>query len=848
MKTLRSGSHWFFALSLLAGGCDSSEAPLVLASPDLRVEVRTHPYGLKVLDGSGRVVLSSRDGTDDGFSPLGWAAGSVEWKPGVLNGYYEFLPDLDPWQRAGRVTSSELSQDHLTVQIEVPGGPPIRVVHTLRDTALRVEAELVQAQDAAPPRAWQATFSSPPDEAFLGFGERFNRTNQRGVDVFSFAEEGGVGGREADKLRAQYPSGEAMTYFPIPFFVSTAGYGFWLDTTWRSEFNLATTDPDAFRAWQIGPRLAFEVYVPKRSDARPFPQQVIDLFTAATGRPMLPPAWTLGPRRRVGRGSMVGGVHELVAMRQDDLAITAIDDAMHFLPAGSHIGSEAALRAFIKDARDLGYRVNGYYNSLFAKGDTPLRDVVEQGLSAGHFLRNADGTTAEVFLISGQPLTVYQLDFTSARAVDWYKAMFGWARELGYSGFMYDFGEYVPPAARSASGMSGEELHNLYPVLYDRAVYEAMEASPQKGDWLAFARAGYTGSSRYIPMFWSGDPAASFDEAVGLPAMARAAINIGLSGVPNWGSDIGGFKCVPEGSAKADGELLTRWIQLGSMGSNMQDQDACALNFDRGRKASIWTSPDANAAWKTYARLHTRLFPYLYSLAKEASRSGAPLVRHMFYEHPDRPDLASVDDAFYLGPALLVAPVVHRGERQRSLELPAGLYVDWRDGTLLLGGRTVTLDAPLDKLPILLRAGQLVPLLDPTIDTLDEGDHAGAPAGVDIVSPKEVADVYDVVTLLSPTAASAAFTLADGTQLEATRAGAIDVSGLRPARDDADLASCVGCYRDQTPAPGLRRLRVSVANGTAVLGGLTLRGNTGRRLRWDVYWADAESPTLRGNH
>lgn len=284
--------------------------------------------------------------------------------------------------------------------------------------------------------------------------------------------------------------------------------------------------------------LAFEVYLPHGDDARPFPQQLVDRFTAATGRPMVPPAWTFGPRRRINRGAMVGGVPEFQAMRQEDLAITALDDALHFLPGGSHIGNEPAVRSFITSARALGYRVNGYYNSLFARDDTQLQSLVEEGLAAGHFLRDRTGAPSEVFLISGRPLVVYQLDFTSPRAVSFYQRTFNWATELGYSGWMYDFGEYVQPNTLSASGMSGEELHNLYPVLYDKAVHEAMEASPRKGDWLAFARAGYTGSWRYVPMFWSGDPGASFDNAIGLPAMVRAGINLGLSGAPHWGSDL----------------------------------------------------------------------------------------------------------------------------------------------------------------------------------------------------------------------------------------------------------------------------------------------------------------------
>jgi alpha-glucosidase (family GH31 glycosyl hydrolase) len=132
-----------------------------------------------------------------------------------------------------------------------------------------------------------------------------------------------------------------MAYYPVPFFVSTKGYGFWLDTTWRSQFEFATGGDerdDAWRVWHVGPKLAYEIYTPIPDDPRPWPYHVIDGFTAATGRPMVPPAWAYGPRRRMGPGDMQNGVTEDRAMRDLDLAITAVDDALHFYPNGSHVG------------------------------------------------------------------------------------------------------------------------------------------------------------------------------------------------------------------------------------------------------------------------------------------------------------------------------------------------------------------------------------------------------------------------------------------------------------------------------------------------------------------------------
>jgi alpha-D-xyloside xylohydrolase len=324
--------------------------------------------------------------------------------------------------------------------------------------------------------------------------------------------------------------------------------------------------------------------------------------------------------------------------------------------------------------------------------------------------------------------------------------------------------------------------------------------------------------------------------------MVRGGVNMGIAGVPHWGGDIGGFHCVVDGFAAANGELLTRWIEQGSMTSNMQDQNACSGALDTGVKASIWNSTDAQHAWGEYARLHTRLFPYLYSLAYDAHRTGAPTMRHLFLEHPDRPELASTDDEYYFGPGLLVAPVVQRNARMRNVTFPPGRFFDWRDGRLYEGGQTVMVDAPLDKLPLFLRDGYIVPLLDASIDTLDDTE-----TNPDVVGPRDVADVFDVVGLVSapggPTDGGVAGTVAtfalwDRTQLSARWAGGFAVpSGFTEATDANDLATCTACYRrDAVPgATNVTRVRISATAASVDAGGLHLTYDGSRRIRWDLY-------------
>jgi alpha-glucosidase (family GH31 glycosyl hydrolase) len=369
--------------------------------------------------------------------------------------------------------------------------------------------------------------------------------------------------------------------------------------------------------------------------------------------------------------------------------------------------------------------------------------------------------------------------------------------------------------------MTGEQLHNLFPVLYQKAGHDALEAGPHKGDWFYFSRSGYTGSQKYAPMVWSGDPEASFDDALGLPAMVRAGTNMGWSGVAHWGSDIGGFKCSSAGYAGADAEMLTRWIEQGALTSNMQDQDACPAAKDQGVKASIWNAPEAMSAWKTYARLHTRLFPYLYTLAHEATTSGAPTMRHPFFERPI-PEFARVDDLYFFGPSLLVAPVVRRGARTRDIVLPKdSTWVDWSAPVpvRLEGPGPLTLDAPLSRLPLLLRDGYLIPMLDPTIDTLSDESHP------EVVGPTDVATVYDVVGLVSLRSGAAHFVVHDGSRFDVSYSGQV----AAPANGTLEELGS-----------GLRRLRVSVEAGASAVsaGGLRLLAESKRRTRWDIYVAD----------
>ena len=818
----------FVAFVALAS-CSSSSKTFTLQAPGIAVLVHADPYSLEIRDGAGNVVLQSAapGKRGDGYGALGWTSGSLTWGHNVSPGYFTMDPALDPWRDGLRIVRA-VQPDPATLDVELASPTGIvRVHHSLRNSTLRVEASLT---DAAAPRAWEIAWQTPSDEAFMGFGERYNRTNQRGLALYTWAEEGGLGESEATPKGPgnPWPNGETMTYYPVPFFLSSRGYGFWLDTTWRSEFDLASDRPDAWRAWHIGPSLAFEVYVPIPSDARPWPYQIIDEYTATTGRPMVPPPFAYGPRRRINVNAMQQGVLEIDLMRQLGLAITSADDTVHFLPAGSEFGQESSLQSWVAYAHQRGFVMDSYYNPYIVQSSTaPTAPDMNEGLAKNYFLRDAMGNPSIVWLISGQFVNVYTVDFTSPDASAWYVKLFDRALSLGYDGWMYDFGEYVQPEVVATDGTTGEELHNKFPLLYDKAAFDYLSAKNPRGFYF-FARSGTTGSQQYVPTVWGGDPDASFDDANGLPAMIRGGLNLGVVGVANWGSDIGGYKCNGEGHAGANGELVTRWIEFGSTSPDMHDEDACSDAMDAGQKASIWTSPDAQQAWKTYAKLHTRMLPYYYTLAIRANATGTPILRTLFLETTER-KFADVGDTYFVGPSLLASPVITRGATTKDVTFPDGKWLDWTDQVVIDGGATVTVPAPLAKLPLFLRDGALVPLLDPSIDTLADWQHPP------VVGPSDVADVYDVVGFVSTQTGSASFDVWDGTTLAVTWQGTFAPGSLTPAADERALATCDGCFLQQSLGAGLSRVRVSARPGTIAAGGLTLTSQSSRRVRWDLF-------------
>jgi alpha-glucosidase (family GH31 glycosyl hydrolase) len=671
---------------------------------------------------------------------------------GVLNGHAA-LPiafrDQGGWHGATRAEEVRREGEglHATLATDDPLG---------RTIALRIfpdaEGVIALEAEAAGASGMRIGFEAPVGERHLGFGERSNGVDLRGTEVESYVGEGPYQQGERQVITAFVPAWsirhrDDATYFPMPWLLSTRGFGVLLDNTETSRFQLANQRPDAWHVEVDAAGLGLRVF------AGPRPADVVRRLTERIGRQPQPAApWFYGPWFQTGQPNQVPQERDYLKTLQDaDAPVSAAETHMRYLPCGAH-----ATR------RDAERDRTAFFHSRGLATLTYVQDKICASYSAG--FEAARERDALVERATGEPY-VYPaylgeetppsrpmalIDFTAPRAQELYDLLLQDAVDDGHDGWMEDFGESMPPDGRTHDGTTGARHHNAYPIGYHRAGQSFADRAPRP--LARFVRSGWTGVHSYVPIVWGGDPTTSwgFD---GLQSAVVNALGMGLSGISTWGSDIGGFFAL--GTNRLTPELLIRWIQFGAVSTVMRTK-AGGVAVPAKERPQIW-EPEILPHWKRWARLHTQLHPYLAAATDRYGRIGMPVMAHLALAFPGDAEAEAREDEFMFGPDLLAAPVLEPGAEERELYLPRGRWVDlWRSAAydergggltlhrarMLTGGGDVTVPAPLDELPLLVRAGAVLPLLSPDVDTLaDYG--AGAPGVV------RLADRLDRMHLLA---------------------------------------------------------------------------------------------------
>ena len=318
-----------------------------------------------------------------------------------------------------------------------------------------------------------------------------------------------------------------------------------------------------------------------------------------------------------------------------------------------------------------------------------------EGAEAAHYVTAADG---EPYVGRWWMGTGSIVDFTSPPAREWWRELARDVFELGVEGVKADDGEgyYIPSDARFSDGRSGAEAAWEYGRLYREATQEALDAVHGKGRGVVFGRSGWTGQQA-TGLLWGGDQAS---DSWSLRALLTALLTCAASGFSNLSHDVGGYlgrrlaeRCEPE--------LLVRWAQLGALSPLMQAH---------GRfQQEAWTYDERTLRlYRDAVLLHERLVPYLRAAAATAARTGLPVMRPLCLVDPADPEGWAITDSYLFGPSLWVSPVLEEGATERRTYLPRGEWLDWWTGERLEGVRWIDAEAPLDRIPLWVRAGSLL--------------------------------------------------------------------------------------------------------------------------------------------
>lgn len=534
-----------------------------------------------------------------------------------------------------------------------------------------------------------------PDEACYGVPERAEGLNLRGKRFTLWNTDHG-----------DYERGSDPLYYNIPFYLgvhSEAVYGVFWDNSHRGIVDLGRSYPSEISFEAEKGELRYYLFVGE--DVK----SVLARYTELTGRIKLPPYWALGYHQSrysyYPQEQVIALAEEIRAKRLPCdviyLDIHYMDGYRVFTWDQNHFPEFAKMIARL---HKLGFKVIVILDPGI-KVD-PTFSVYQEGIARDIFVTYPDGVPVTGVVWPG---VCHFPDFTDPDARAWWAEECQKLLDAGVDGIWNDMCEpavfghktvsTLPDFARhehEGRGSTHLEAHNVYGMLMGRASLEALEQGRPGLRQVNIIRAGYAGAQRYA-MSWTGDNAADWDH---LKLSIPMTLNMGLAGAPMTGPDIGGFR------GDADAELLTRWMQLAclmpyfrnhtALGSRQQEPWAFGQPYEDIMRAAI--------------SLRYRLMPYLYSVVAQAYEYGYPVIRPVFMAEPANPELRGIDDCYMLGDSLLVAPVQEPGATKRSLYLPTGLWYDFWTNQAIYGRREITVDAPLERLPLFVKAGTVLPI------------------------------------------------------------------------------------------------------------------------------------------
>ncbi len=772
-----------FSLLCLAISCSTSEErapkPPAIETTIGTVRVRLEPDPLRIVltRVDGRVLfdgLAPRDvpaGDDENDPPplTGLAVRDTTTKVQALYGSYQFT-DQGTWRvarRASNVKSGGAHAGTLTFDAVGDGGAVAKVEIRAEGDAELTIAITPTTTAAAGARTWTSIAAQcTPDEQFLGFGAQARDVAHRGTVVPVFVSEPGIGKRDDDaRVPIWYLSGARhSSSFPVPLYLARSGYVGALDGPGRAVFGMCgeedslriSGDSDA----ASGRTFLFRMFLGNT------PKEALGRSTAFFGRPRVPSRLAFAPWNDTILGS--GKVRELAQLLRDaDIPTSAIwyEDWR----GGRFVGDDYKLEeewdvdatlypefdALVRDLHDQGIASFTYFNTFVEQDNSVWKDAHPKG----YLVAKADGSTYTS--VGVKQKQVGMVDLTNAAAKAWMVAKLKATLARGVDGWMGDYGEWLPLDGALADKSDPWATHDLYPELWQKTQREALDAADlgaaasPKERRVAFVRSGWLRSAPLADVVWAGDQATDMSEDDGLATIIPMGLGLSIAGISTYGHDIAGYQVALR--APADKETFFRWTELGAWSPVMRTHHGTQPL----KNWNLTSDAETTQHWRRYAILHQQLLPYWELLAKEANETGIAIWRHLAVEFPDDPRAWTIGDEAMVGPSVLLAPVVKKGARTRSVYLPKGArWTPWTGGAAVEGGVSVEVPAALGEIPVFIRVGSILPLLPDRVRTVIE-EAKGVVRVSDVGDDRELLVVTGGAAKVIETS-GLEYTLADG--------------------------------------------------------------------------------------
>ncbi|MET7464176.1 alpha-xylosidase [Nonomuraea sp. NPDC005501] len=511
-------------------------------------------------------------------------------------------------------------------------------------------------------------------ELVYGLGERFGALTRNGQTVDVWNEDGGTSSE--------------IAYKNIPFYLSNRGYGVFVNHPGRVSFEVGSETVSRVQFSVEGHDLEYLVI------HGPTPADILRRYTALTGRPALPPAWSFGlwlstsfttDYDEATVSSFVDGMAErnlplsvfhfdCFWMRQYRWCDFVWDPDVFPDPEG-----------MLRRLKERGLKISLWLNPYIGQASA----LFEEGRKGGYLLRRPDGRVwQDDHWQAGRAL----VDFTAPGAREWFAGKLRALLDMGADAFKTDFGERVPTDVAWADGSDPERMHNYYSLIYNQTVHDVLAERNGAAEAVLFARSATVGGQR-LPVHWGGDCESTFEA---MAESLRGGLSLGMAGFGFWSHDIGGFEGRP------DPAVFKRWIAFGLLSSHSR------LHGSGSYRVPWLFDEESVDVLRSFTELKHRLMPYLYGAAVQASSEGMPVMRAMQLEFPDDRACDYLDAQYMLGPDLLVAPVFS-AEGEVSYYVPAGTWTRLLDGTTVEGPGWRTERHGFDSLPLLVRPGAVVP-------------------------------------------------------------------------------------------------------------------------------------------